>query len=456
MVLEIPEGVRSIGDGAFRGCSSLTSIVIPEGVTSIGDGAFEGCSNLTSIEIPEGVRSIERCTFEKCSSLTSIVIPEGVTSIGDSAFEGCSSLTSIEIPEGLTSIGDNAFIFCRSLKSIKLPQSLHSIGEYTFYECYRLSNIYIPARVTFIGTEALNFLGSHVHTNKKYITKAKVNANGLIKYICLTCENETNKLIIYAPKTLTLSATSFTYTGKQLKPTVTVKDSKGKIIAKSNYNVSYYNNIKAGTATVKITFKGDYYTGTMSKTFTITKAKNSITGTATYSKTAANKAQSFKLNVKATGGKITYKSNNNNVKVDSLGKVTIEKNFSGQAVITVTAGDSNYKTVTKKVTITVKPAATTISSVKNSTAKNASKGKITVAWSKLSYVTGYEIQYSTSSSFASGNKTVNISGASNVSKVISGRTKNKTYYVRIRTYKTIAGKKVYSAWSAKKSVKIGK
>lgn len=130
--------------------------------------------------------------------------------------------------------------------------------------------------------------------------------------------------------------------------------------------------------------------------------------------------------------------------------------FSGQAVITVTAGDSNYKTATKKVTITVKPATTTISSVKNSTAKNASKGKITVAWSKLSYATGYEIQYSTSSSFASGNKTVNVAGASNVSKVISGLAKNKTYYVRIRTYKTIAGKKVYSAWSAKKSVKIGK
>lgn len=288
------------------------------------------------------------------------------------------------------------------------------------------------------------------------INKARLGANGLEYCICYNCGEEEISSTIYAPKTLTLSATSFTYTGKQLKPTVTVKDSKGKIIAKSNYNVSYYNNIKAGTATVKITFKGDYYTGTMSKTFTITKAKNSITGTATYSKTAANKAQSFKLNVKATGGKITYKSNNIKVMVDSLGKVTIAKNFSGQAVITVTAGNSNYKTATKKVTITVKPAATTISSVKNSTAKNASKGKITVAWSKLSYVTGYEIQYSTSSSFASGNKTVNVADASNVSKVISGLAKNKTYYVRIRTYKTIAGKKVYSAWSAKKSVKIGK
>ena len=106
--------------------------------------------------------------------------------------------------------------------------------------------------------------------------------------------------------------------------------------------------------------------------------------------------------------------------------------------------------------ITVKPAATTLKSVKNTTAKNASKGKFTVKWNKLSYVTGYQIQYSTSSSFKLGNKTVNVKGASSVSKAITGLAKNKTYYMRIRTYKIIEGKKVYSGWSAKKSVKIGK
>ena len=47
-----------------------------------------------------------------------------------------------------------------------------------------------------------------------------------------------------------------------------------------------------------------------------------------------------------------------------------------------------------------------------------------------------------------------VKGASNVSKAITGLAKNKTYYVRIRTYMTIAGKNVFSAWSAKKSVKI--
>ena len=92
------KGVTSIGDNAFRDCSSLTSIKIPAGVTSIGVSAFEECYGLTSIEIPAGVTSIGGSAFEYCSGLTSIEIPAGVTSIGESAFEHCSSLTSIKIP----------------------------------------------------------------------------------------------------------------------------------------------------------------------------------------------------------------------------------------------------------------------------------------------------------------------------------------------------------------------
>ena len=68
-------------------------------VTTIGNGAFRNCSELTSIVIPDTVTGIEGGAFDYCTGLTSIEIPDSVTSIGDSAFRGCEGLTSIEIPE---------------------------------------------------------------------------------------------------------------------------------------------------------------------------------------------------------------------------------------------------------------------------------------------------------------------------------------------------------------------
>ncbi len=90
----IPSVVTSIGDYAFAGCYSLTSITIPDSVTKIGDYAFfNNCHSLTSITIPDSVTSIGSCAFLNCASLTSITIPDSVTSIGDCAFAYCTSLT---------------------------------------------------------------------------------------------------------------------------------------------------------------------------------------------------------------------------------------------------------------------------------------------------------------------------------------------------------------------------
>lgn len=90
------------------------------------------------------------------------------------------------------------------------------------------------------------------------------------------------------------------------------------------------------------------------------------------------------------------------------------------------------------------PAKTTI--------KSLSKGKksFTVKWTKKTY-TGYQIRYSTKSSM-SGAKTVTVTKSSTVSKTVKNLKAKKKYYVQIRTYKTVSGKKYYSAWSTKKSV----
>ena len=71
---------------------------------------------------------------------------------------------------------------------------------------------------------------------------------------------------------------------------------------------------------------------------------------------------------------------------------------------------------------------------------------------KTSRVTGYQLQYSLSSDFSDA-KTVTIKDSSVVSKSIKKLKNKKTYYVRIRTYKTVSGKNFYSDWSAAKKVK---
>ncbi len=200
--IKIPDSVTSIGEGAFDGCDSLTSIEIPDSVTSIGWGAFSGCTSLTSIEIPDSVTSIGWSAFSGCTSLTSIEIPDSVTSIGegafydtayynnisnwtddvlyvgnhlinaratisgnyhikdgtrtvaDAAFSGRERLASVKIPYSVTTIGDGAFAYCERLASITIPHGVTTIGDRAFSNCTSLTSINIPDSVTMIGDEA--------------------------------------------------------------------------------------------------------------------------------------------------------------------------------------------------------------------------------------------------------------------------------------------------------------
>ena len=92
--VELPDGMRRIGESAFEGCSSLARIGIPDSVNRIGANAFKGCSSLASVTLPDGLKWVEAGVFEGCSSLACICVPQSATSIGGNAFRGCGIVRS--------------------------------------------------------------------------------------------------------------------------------------------------------------------------------------------------------------------------------------------------------------------------------------------------------------------------------------------------------------------------
>lgn len=139
--LSIPDGVTYIGGYAFS-CCTFESIKLPSGLKSLGVGAFAYCAHLKEISIPNGVKSLEVETFQYCTSLENVELPNGMTSIGGSAFTGCKAITSIVIPDSVTSIGEYAFEYCLALKEIHLPASLRTVHVTSFFNCGALESIY--------------------------------------------------------------------------------------------------------------------------------------------------------------------------------------------------------------------------------------------------------------------------------------------------------------------------
>lgn len=111
------ESLTEIREGAFMGCSELTSINLPNSITNIGMGVFSSCFALRAIDIPLNIRIIDSTTF--CyAGIETATIPEGVTEISSAAFSTCPNLTSVTIPASVTTIVRSAFEFSENVTII--------------------------------------------------------------------------------------------------------------------------------------------------------------------------------------------------------------------------------------------------------------------------------------------------------------------------------------------------
>lgn len=150
--------VTSIGDSAFKECTSLTSVSIPSGVTSIKSWAFGRCRNLTNVNIPDSVTSIGDWAFGSCN-LSSLTFGKELKVIGQYAFPFNKNLKSVTFNNNLEIIDRYAFDTCISLKEIIIPDSVKEIGLCAFSGCTELENVTIPDSVTSIGGSAFNKTG---------------------------------------------------------------------------------------------------------------------------------------------------------------------------------------------------------------------------------------------------------------------------------------------------------
>ena len=514
--------------------SEILNVVIENGVTSIGNNAFYNCRKLKSVSFGETVAEIGECAFMMTYELHKVAIPDSVKTIKESAFS-CSWIEELTLGNSVERIEDYAFGGNFALTEVVFPESISYLGK-DIFEGADFKDIYYCGEAP-----EMEFCVFNLINNEEDVTvyipvwseswNNEIKRNLCLKNVTWKTWNPGNKKTI-SSATINLDETTFIFTGKAIQPSISVSNSGALLKNKKDYNISYSNNINAGTAKVNVKGTGNYY-GTVTKTFKINKAPQSITSKVAASRIAVGKTTT--VSITGNKGSKSFKSSDTTIAtVTSSGKVTAKK--VGTVKITATsAATANYNAASKTVTIKVVPAATAslkadnqatgikltwkkvtgangykvyrgstlIKTITNgstvtfadtkantngtkytykvvakaaigdstlsksvavyrvarpsvSSVTNSAASKMTVKWGKNAKATGYQIQYSTDKTFKSGNKAVTVAGVSAVSKVIGSLTKNKTYYVRIRTYKTVGSAKYWSVWSAAKSVKIAK
>lgn len=302
----LPDSLTTIEKNAFYNCEKLKSVTIPPNVSSIGLAAFvEGLSesSLTEIKVdPENPYFSEKdgVVFSKDGTKLIVFpsgrsgdyqIPDGTVSVGDYAFYYCVNVSSITVPGSVRSLGEGAFGNCSSLTKAVLKEGLEEIGEYAFQSSSGIRDIIIPASVKSVGKNGLRlssecrirvlstdtvwaddaFRDSALIAGKKDSTLQKYAEDRGYTFVELSADNR----IPLQNEWFEQITPEYEYNGKSHEPEIESSESAPELEQGFDYEVTYENNINAGTATVKITGK-DIFCGTVERSFKITPDENGM------------------------------------------------------------------------------------------------------------------------------------------------------------------------------------
>ena len=443
----LPENATVIEPGAFSNCTNLVNLNIKENVTEIGDNAFADSKNLQNIYFYGNSPKLGNNIFKNVTATVYYPYTDKTWSLdilrdygGNITWVPWDPKTGSPAKRSLAlcdiRIAEQKYTYDGTEKTpeVIIMDGNHTLQKNTDYTVKCSNNINagnaeleITGVGNYSGTYKAGFLIEQTEPSLKFDRKTITVKYGTKPFLCALSEKTTDGTI--------------TYSSSNPKAAV-VDPATGKVTIKGGGTAAIMAYAAKGT---------NYTSGSTFCTIKVTKRSNTIKAS-NIRQTWYAKARKISINAKVYGkAPLKYSSSSKSVKVDKQGRITIAAKFTGSARITIrSSATAGYNAATKHITVTVNPAGTTLT-----TAKNLSGRKAQITWKKNGYVTGYEIQYSVNKNFRSGSKKT-VSGASKTKYTLTKLQKNKTYYVRIRTYKKSGTKKYYSSWSKVKAVRIRK